>query len=105
MIGSIFNEWANDKNPCGWTRDYILVFILVYCEADEVLGTMEIPNDEVMILLLYSGPHGSSCVMSDVEPMLGSHSFHPELWFTVLRIRARELGLLAVVLNPVEQYQ
>jgi hypothetical protein len=78
MIGSIFNNWTNDKNPCGWTRNYMLIFILVYCKADEVMGTMEFPSDEEMILLLYSGPHGSSCAMSDIESMLGSHPFHPE---------------------------
>ena len=83
----------------------MLIFILVYCEADEVMGIMGFPSDEEMILLLYSGPHGSFCAKSSVESTLGSLSFHPELWVTVLRIRARELGLPAVVLNPVGQYQ
>ena len=67
------------------------------------MGIMGFPSDEEMILLLYSGPHGSSCAKSSVESTLGSLSFHPELWNTVLRIRARDLGLLTVVLSPVEQ--
>ena len=30
VIGSIFNHQANDKIPCGWKRNYVLIFVLEY---------------------------------------------------------------------------
>ncbi len=47
VIGTIFNHQVNDKNPCGWTRNYMLIFILVYSKTVDVLGIMEIPSNEV----------------------------------------------------------
>ena len=48
-------------------KDLYLMFILVYSKADKVTGTMENVSNEEKTLLLYSCPHGPSCVMGDVE--------------------------------------
>ena len=47
----------------------MLIFLSVYSKADDVMGTMKIPSNEEMMLLLYSCPHGPSCGMGDVELM------------------------------------
>jgi hypothetical protein len=107
VIGSISNHQTNYKIPCGWTRNYILIFVLEYIVKQLKLRVLwKIPVTKLMILFLYSCPHGPSCVMGDVETTSWSHSYLPlNSGNTVLRVTTREFGLHLVVSSSVGQYQ
>ena len=42
---------TNNKNPCGWTRNYMLILLSVYSKADKVMSTMEILSNMEKTLL------------------------------------------------------
>ena len=56
-VETIEDNWSdlfrrtNNKNPCGWTRNYMLILLSVYSKADKVMSTMEILSNMEKTLL------------------------------------------------------